>query len=254
MVAHGDRDRSSTSTGEEQGRAPVVPDWSVVTSPAARNALEDVLVAGRWDWRRGGMQPLSGRVLAAVLRLYALYGRPPELSAEIRLQEAATREALDHLARHDLILLAADRESISGAYPFTEKATGHMVTFDRTGRSLNTMCAIDALGAGAMCREDVTIRSRCPLCGKEIVGKTDGDGLTLRDIRPLDAVVWVGLRPSCGCAADTLCTELLLFCDEDHLARWRSRDRGAQGHVLTADEGFQVAKALFIDRALMGPA
>lgn len=38
-------------------------------------------------------------------------------------------------------------------------------------------------------------------------------------------------------------------CDE-HLARWRA-DRG-DGHRLSPEEAFQVGKALFIDRAIMG--
>jgi hypothetical protein len=62
--------------------------------------------------------------------------------------------------------------------------------------------------------------------------------------------VWVGLRDSCGCAAETLCTELLFFCSDAHLARWRS-GRG-DGHRLSFEEAFQAGKALFIDRAMAG--
>lgn len=250
-----DRGPASLSTGAGRGRTPVIPDWSAVTAAPARKALEDILVAGRWEWRLRGIDPRSARALAAVLRLYVRYGRPPrvsELAAESRMSETLATALLGRLARHDLVLLEPDRRSIFGAYPFTEKVTGHAVVLEETGRRLNAMCAVDALGAGAMCRADSTIHSTCPSCGNDVVARIADHGMTLRDVHPADAVVWIGLRQSRGCAADTLCTELLLFCTRDHLARWRARDRGLEGHVLTAEEGFQLGKALFIDRAMMG--
>jgi hypothetical protein len=251
------RGTSSLSVSAALDRTPVIPDWSVVTSPMARKALKDLLVVGRWGRRFARIDPQSARVLAAVLRLYARHGRPPPLAkvaTNLGISGMVLQEAIDHLARHDLVLLAPDQTSVCGAYPFTEKVTGHTVTFQKTARTLNTMCAIDALGAGAMCRANLSIRSRCRFCGNDLVARIEDHGMTLRDIRPVDAVVWVGLRQSCGCAADTLCTELLLFCSNDHQRRWRSQDHGVRGHILTAEEGFQVGKALFIDRAMMGPA
>ena len=241
------------STGRD--RTPVIPDWSVVTSAAARKALEDILIAGRWDWRLDGIDAQSARVLATVLRLYVRYSRPPllsEVAESARMSETLAKQLLRRLAGHDHVLLAADQTSICGAYPFTEKVTGHAVVFERSGKRLNTMCAVDALGASAMCREDLSIHSTCRFCGNDIVGRVVNDGMKLQEVQPADAVVWVGLRQSCGCAADSLCTELLLFCTEDHLTRWRSDDRGVKGHVLTAREGFEVGKALFIDRAMIG--
>jgi hypothetical protein len=160
------------------------------------------------------------------------------------------REHLTRLRSRDLVLLDSTGERILGAYPFTEAATGHTVTFEGTGRTLATMCAIDALGAGAMCRDDVMIRSACRTCGGDVVAFTDHHGMTLKQVEPTNAVVWVGLRQSSGCAADTLCTELLFFCSDEHLARWRE-NRG-DGHRLSPEEAFQVGKALFSDRPMMG--
>ena len=82
-----------------------------------------------------------------------------------------------------------------------------------------------------------------------MVASTDDRGMTLREVAPTGAVVWVGLRQSCGCAAETLCTELLFFCSDEHLARWR-KDRSDR-YRLSPEEAFQVGKALFIDRAMM---
>jgi Alkylmercury lyase len=242
-------------TMDQSRPTPVIPDWTVVTTPTARRALEGILAAGHYDSRFGGIDPDAARVLAQVLRLYARLGGAPapnDLAADLALPTPSVKQQLAYLRARDLVLLDPTGETILGAYPFTQAATGHSVTFDGTGRTLATMCAIDALGAGAMCRDDVTIRSACRMCGDQVIASTTHRGMTLRQIAPSGAVVWVGLRESAGCAADTLCTELLFFCSDEHLARWR-KDHGS-GHRLSPEEAFQVGKALFIDRAMMGRA
>ena len=232
---------------------PAVPDWTVVTGQAARRAIEGILAAGHYDSRFGGIDPCTARVLAHVLRLYVRLGHAPtidSIAAAAALPKLDVKQHLAQLRARDLILLDPTSDAILGAYPFTEAVTGHSVTFARTGRTLSTMCAIDALGAGAMCRDDVAIRSTCRACGDSVEAFTERDGMTLGQVAPAEAVVWVGLRQSCGCAADTLCTELLFFCSDEHLARWRKVH--GDGHRLTPEEAFQVGKALFIGRAMMG--
>jgi hypothetical protein len=232
---------------------PAVPDWTVVNAHAARRAIEGILTAGHYDSRFGGIDPRAARVLAHILRLYARLGHAPtidSIAADAALPRLDVKQHLAHLRARDLILLDPTGDTILGAYPFTEAVTGHSVTFARTGRTLSTMCAIDALGAGAMCRDDAAIRSICRACGDGVAAFTEREGMTLGQVMPANAVVWVGLRQSCGCAADTLCTELLFFCSDEHLARWR-KDHG-EGHRLTPEEAFQVGKALFIDRAMIG--
>jgi hypothetical protein len=168
------------------------------------------------------------------------------------LSEPVVRDHLVRLRELDLILLDSSRWAILGAYPFTEADTGHSVTFDESGKTLATMCAIDALGAGAMCRQDVTIRSACRSCGSPVITRTGDQGMVLKEVTPAESVVWVGLKQSRGCAADSLCTALLFFCSDEHLKRWRAAGGAGDGHRLSAEEAFQVGKALFIDRALMG--
>ena len=232
---------------------PAVPDWTVVTAQAAQRAIEGILAAGHYDSRFGGIDPCTARVLAHVLRLYSRLGHAPtidSIAAADALPKLDVKRHLAQLRAHDLILVDPTGDTVLGAYPFTEAVTGHSVTFAGSGRTLSTMCAIDALGAGAMCREDVAIRSACGACGDSVEAFTEHDGMTLRHVTPADAVVWVGLRQSCGCAADTLCTELLFFWSDEHLARWRKVH--GDGHRLTPKEAFQVGKALFINRAMMG--
>lgn len=85
-----------------------------------------------------------------------------------------------------------------------------------------------------------------------IVLDTHGGGFALEELRPQDAVVWTGFRPSCGCAADSLCTELVFFCSDGHLEGWRASGAANEGRRLSVEEAFQVGKALFADRALLG--
>lgn len=199
--------RQSDRMNQRVTRTPVVPDRAMVTAPVAQEALDRILVAGWYDKRFGELDPAAASVLASLLRLYADQGRPPstpEIAAATGLSKHKADRLLEDLHRHDLVLLEHGDTAIRGAYPFTESVTGHAVTFVRTGRTLNTMCVIDALGAGAMCREDAIVRSACHACDAPIVVDIRGHGVTLGEVRPEAAVVWTGFRQSCGCAADSL--------------------------------------------------
>ncbi len=234
---------------------PTIPDWSVVTAPAARRAVEGILAAGHYDSRFGGLEADTANVLAQVLRLYANLGHAPtapEIATRTRVSEPVVRDHLVRLRERDLILLDRSRWTILGAYPFTEADTGHRVIFDKSGKILATMCAIDALGAGAMCRDDVTIRSACRSCGSPVIARTGDQGMVLKEVTPAESVVWIGLKQSRGCAADSLCTALLFLCSDGHLERWRAAGGAGDGYRLSVEEAFQVGKALFIDRAMMG--
>jgi hypothetical protein len=251
---------SATEIRQKEGakrwaaRTPVVPDRTIVTAPAAREALDGILVAGRYDKRFGDLDAAAVSVLAALLQLYGNQGKAPssqDVAAASGLSQHEIERLLADLKRHDLVILERDGGTIRGAYPFTEAATGHAVTFVSTGHTLNTMCVIDALGAGAMCREDAIVRSSCHACSAQIVVDTHDRGTRLGEVRPETAVVWTGFRPSCGCAADSLCTELVFFCCDEHLDRWRASGAASEGRRLSVEEAFQVGKALFADRALL---
>ena len=121
------------------------------------------------------------------------------------------------------MILERDGATIRGAYPFTQSATRHSVTFVRRERTLNTMCAIDALGAGVMCREDTMIRSGCHLCGVPVIVETRNRGIALDEVRPRSAVVWAGFRASRGCAAASLCTALVFFWLHENPAQMKMR-------------------------------
>ncbi|MER8472815.1 bifunctional organomercurial lyase/mercury(II) reductase MerBA [Mesorhizobium sp. M1328] len=228
------------------------PDWSVVTSPLVKDALlamNDVLrimagpnqPADRWSDR----DRLVDRVRVALLKLYAEAGRAPTQSAIAKhtgLSETTVRSLLDELRSRDLVVL--DGDGIVGAYPFTDRDADHQVTLD--GRVVNAMCAVDALGIGAMTDRDIAIASRCRHCGAPIRIATRDQGQALADTEPGTAVMWQSVRYEGACAANSLCATTAFFCSDDHLSAWR-RDRSAEepGFRLSIEEGLQAGRALF---------
>jgi len=221
------------------------PDWSAVTSPMVKNALQAMVgsdhVLDRWS----GYHPATDQVRVALLELYAEGGRVPAtdaLAERTGLSETAIRPLLEELRRRDLVVLVGDR--IVGAYPFSDRNTGHRVTVD--GRTLNAMCAVDALGIGAMTDRDIAIASRCRHCGAPIRITTRERGRALADVEPRTAVMWQSVRYEDACTASSLCATTAFFCSDDHLSAWR-RERSADepGFRLSIEEGLEAGRALF---------
>lgn len=223
------------------------PDWAAVTSSRSRDALLAILEAfgGERIWR--DYTSTEDGVRSTLLRLYAEQGRAPafgDLARHAGVGETAIWPILASLRARDLVVLDADGERIVGAYPFTDRDTGHRV---RLGdRSLNAMCAIDALGAGAMYGRDVDIRSRCRFCDAPIMITTGDRGRAIEAVDPASAIVWSGVRYGDGCAASSLCTVIAFFCDDTHLQSWRAeRYPKSPGFHLSIDEAQEVGRAIF---------
>ncbi|MBB4190021.1 mercury(II) reductase [Rhizobium aethiopicum] len=236
------------------------PDWSVVTSPTVRSALQAMVgsdhVLNRWS----GYDPATDRIRVALLQLYAEDGRAPvtaALAERTGLSETDVQPLLEELRRRDLVVL--DGERIVGAYPFSDHNTDHRVVLD--GRTLNAMCAVDALGIGAMTDRDIAIASQCRHCGAPIRITTRGRGRALDDVEPQSSVMWQSVRYEGGCAASSLCATTAFFCSDDHLLAWRD-DRSADepGFRLSIEEGLEAGRALFgpslagLDRPPKSPA
>ncbi len=242
-------------TGTDQHHSAIFLDRTVITTPAAQDALEGILAAGWYDKRFADLDAAATSTLAMLLRMYAEFGRPPsleEIATATARARSETERILDALHQHDLLLRDPADGSIRGAYPFTETVTAHTVTLQRTGRMLHTMCAIDALGAGAMCHQDATVRSHCHGCGAAICVDFLSNGFALGQAMPPATILWTGFKPSCGCLAESLCPELIFFCSDQHLEQWRAAGDGGDGRRLALEEGLQVGKALFARRALGG--
>ncbi len=224
------------------------PDWSVVTSPTVQDAVQAMAGSGHVLNRWSGYDPATDRVRVALLQLYAEEGRAPNMRAlaeRAGLSVAAVRPLLKELQRRDLVVL--DGERIVGAYPFTDEDRGHRVTLE--GRVLNAMCAVDALGIGAMIGRDTAIASACRHCGEAIRIATRDQGRALTRVEPEGAVMWQSVRYESACAANSLCAATVFFCSDDHLTAWR-RERSAD------EPGFRlsIAEGLEAGRALLGPS
>jgi hypothetical protein len=185
-------------------------------------------------------------VWRATIALFIRLGRAPrwaEIAAETNLGERAIEEILRELGRYDLLTVDKDRRSIGYAYPFTALPSAHQVKVH--GHRLRTLCAIDALGVGAMCDTDVVIESSCHLCGTAISIETAQQGTTLRNVQPDDAVVWYDLAYD-YCATTSCCPSIAFFCGDRHLEEWRTAQaRQPTGRRLELADALEVGRALF---------
>jgi hypothetical protein len=224
-----------------------VPDWSVVASQATEGALLAMLQAEHFLHRWQGFGPAEDRARRSLLRLYTERGHAPtvaDLAAHTGIGDLEIRGLLLRLKERDLVVLDAKNENIVGAYPFTDRDTGHRVRLK--GQTLNAMCAVDALGVGDMCGTDIEIGSHCPVCGGPIDIATRDQGRALGDVRPRTIVVWLGLHYEGGCAASSLCAETAFFCSGDHLDAWlRERQSDGSGARLSAAQALEAGRAIF---------
>ena len=221
------------------------PDWSVVRSPAVRQALLAMIASDNLLSRWGGCAADADRTRVALLQLYAESGRAPDAGAIARragLSEAAVRARLGDLRDHDLVVL--DGERVVGAYPFTDRDTGHRVSLGEA--AVNAMCAVDALGIGGMTGQDTVIESRCRRCAVPIRIDTSERGRALGAVNPPTAVMWQSVRYESACAASSLCTATAFFCSDDHLVAWHEQQTAAEtGYRLSLEEGLEAGRAIF---------
>lgn len=224
------------------------PDWSVVTAPAVATALKGrtaarETVVNKWAYALEEAEDLMWRT---VLRLYAKKGRPPgnaEISGQVGMTVGEVEALLRRLQSHDLVGLDAATGAIRHAYPFTEAATGHRV--ELAGRTFNALCAVDALGVGAMYQCDVAIASPCRLCGGAVRVATADEGQALRSVAPKGSVVWYDFAFS-GSAASSCCTAIAFFCSHEHLRCWQdAQTPRREGARLMMNEALEMGRAIF---------
>jgi alkylmercury lyase len=225
------------------------PDWSVVTKPAAREALigRDHARAGPFEKWIAILPTTTDLVWRTVVELFGRFGRPPnlmEISKETSLALEQTQVLVCELQAHDLLGMDdGPAGAIVYAYRFTKRTTEHRVELH--GRKLNALCAIDALGVGEMFRADATIESSCRRCGTSIEIGTSQSGRAVSYARPASAVVWYDLAYS-QAAATSCCPSIGFFCCDEHLQQWLAGPTTRRaGYRLAIDEALEVGRALF---------
>lgn len=224
------------------------PDWTAVEKPAARQALAGRIAAragllDRWSGKLGTDEDLAWR---ATLRLYADFGRAPQIAdiaARIGVPANKVLALLVELEARDLIGLDRESGQVRLAYPFTQAKTEHQVELN--WRTLHALCAIDALGVGAMYGANAAVRSQCRQCGRAVrVGTTEA-GRALASVDPLGSVVWYDFAYD-GNAATSCCPSIVFFCSDSHFEQWQRDRLGRRAGVrLAMDEALEVGRAIF---------
>lgn len=223
------------------------PDWSVVTLTAAGEALGERSASrsSLIDCWLVALNVEEDLVWRRALALFADLGRAPsvsEIAADTGLGAESIRHFLLVLQRHDLMGLSEGDGSIVTAYPFTDRATGHIVNLG--ARRLNALCAVDALGAGEMYQRDVIVESNCRACHATIQIATADLGRIAGTVSPPETVVWYDTSYD-GSAASSCCTRIAFFCSDEHLNEWLRASAVRSGRRLSVEEALEVARAIF---------
>lgn len=226
-----------------------MPDWSLVADPVGRDALAASMEAAGRAEKWSGLDAAEDTVWQAILRTLARGSPAPHaagLATATGLPEAAVCAILSSLRRRDLVVLDADGTGVTAAYPFCTWTTGHRVALAGWGE-VESLCAIDALGTGAMLGCEAVVTSRCAECGNPIRVTLGERGRALTTVEPIGALVWSGIRYADNCGATSGCQTKVFACSDAHLDAWRARAAAdVPGFRLTMGAALQVGAALFV--------
>lgn len=159
---------------------------------------------------------------------------PSELADQLSAQPGRIATALDELTQAGLIE-QDPTGAIVGAHGLTLTQTRHQLVLD--GTVLHTWCALDAVGIPAALGTDAEVTTRCGSCDRPLT-------LTIRAGMPEppgDMVLWLP-REACTNVRQQFCPHANLFCDRDHLDRWRIRAGQPNGDVLTVADATSLGR------------
>lgn len=187
------------------------------------------------DWRA---------VHQAILRGFILQAQPP-CHDELRQHFPALdiTAVLARLVAEDLIVCEhagqATAVTIRGAYPFTLEMTPHRVRLG--GRQVQAMCAVDALAVAHLCGAETELVSHCAQSAQPV--RVHQVGETLLKAFPATLRVGIAWQATGGCAAHSLCRDMVFLADAVVARDWR-RDR-ATHEVLSLDAAVSLGAAFF---------
>lgn len=229
--------------------------WPPVQGAVAEDRRADDQVPGEvlsaWRTRAQPLRQVERAVHQAILRAFAVLGRPPtlhDLDAVTVGSGRGTVEILADLHGADAIRLGADGQVVV-AYPFSATPTRHRVRIldpaddvPSDGVDLWAMCAIDALGVSPMLGRDtridsVDVTSGMPVTVTMTAGRASWD--------PSDAVVFLGADGAGGPSADCCCDYLNFFTDPTAATTWAVAHPQVPGQILTQVEAEDLAARLF---------
>ncbi|HEV3363598.1 MAG TPA: organomercurial lyase [Acidimicrobiia bacterium] len=193
-------------------------------SAAAADSVRRIAIAGfhaLWDGRSPAPEELGG-------------GDGPVLD-----------EAVAHLQARGRIELTADGHLL-GVHGLTHRTTRHRI--EHLSGSVNTWCALDAIGIPTALAIDARARTTCPTCDLQLVVT-----LVAGEPEPLaGAVLWYPeTAGSWHHLVDQFCSGANLFCSLAHL-RERIGSGTAAGAVMTVQEVAEIGREVWADVAQDG--
>lgn len=176
-----------------------------------------------------------------ILHSFVTTGRPLS-RAQIAARSGADNvdEMLSQLAADDLVVLSADRQKITGAYPFTIEERVHHVNVN--GQDVYAMCALDALSIAPMFDASTRILSRCHVTGTPVEIMINADRILLAI--PDELHVGIRWQATSGCAAQSLCMEMVYLKDAVTAQQWQQQDPDNIS-IYTLDQAVEFGAAFF---------
>jgi mercuric reductase len=176
----------------------------------------------------------------AILRSFAATGRPPGRNLIERIAGIEATTVIGRLAAGDLIVVTDGR--IVGAYPFSLTPTPHLLSMDAL--QVHAMCALDAVAVAPVFDLEVVTNSQCAVSGSpirlhqlaEAVEASEPEGLRI-------GVRW---QEPDGCAAQSMCREMVFLSDGATAEHWRGPQPDAAGI-------FDLSQAIEFGTRFFGP-
>lgn len=112
--------------------------------------------------------------------------RPVDAGSRIGLDAPTSESLAKSMADNHVIVMNGDGE-VAFAYPVSGSPTAHHVTL-ADGREFSSMCAIDGMGTTYTFEQDITLESKCTMCGAPVRVEMSGGEVALAEPRTLHAV------------------------------------------------------------------
>jgi Alkylmercury lyase len=215
---------------------------------SVRRALEVTgIPAQRWGQARLARLSDAERDLYCwVLRSFADGGTPePDAACDTaRRLGLEPAQALEKLAREDLVHQDPRTGEIAVAYPFSGRPTAHRVHLG-SARDVHAMCAVDALGIAFMLGEPTEVVSADPLTKEEIRIWVDPGRRLLWE--PEGAAVFAGAQRGDGPSAAVCCAFVNFFASRQSAQRYVRETSAVRGEVLSIPEAAEMGRKIFGD-------
>ncbi|OOZ39990.1 hypothetical protein BOW53_09450 [Solemya pervernicosa gill symbiont] len=191
---------------------------------------------------QAALTPSFRQLHIAILKGLADSNRP--LAIEAMCEKSGIDDAsaaIAELVKQDLVVTNSDGVVI-GAYPMIREPREHMVMLGTL--ELRAMCAVDALAIGMMFKQPTMIRSRCRATDSIVIINQDGEQVDAMGQCP-DLHVGIQWQATDGCAAKTICLDMIYLCSAKVAAEWQG-DTVETRSVLTLAEAIKLSRDFFM--------